>query len=70
MTLKVCPAIVAVPFRSLPAFAAIVSCTAPLPEPLPPDAMPIHAALLVAFHEQPPGAVTETDTVPAPLPTV
>jgi len=70
MTLKVCPAIVAVPFRSLPVFAAIVSCTAPLPEPLPPEEMRIHAALLVAFHEQPAGAVTETDTEPAPLPTV
>jgi hypothetical protein len=65
---NVWPAIVTVPVRSAPVFAAIASCTVPLPDPLPPEVMPIHGAWLSALHEQPAAAVTPTDAVPPPLP--
>src|SRR5688572_1615864 len=47
-TVKVWPAIVTVPRRSASAFAAITSCTVPLPDPALPVEMPIHGALLCA----------------------
>jgi hypothetical protein len=68
-TVDVWPAIVTVPRRSASAFAPITSCTVPLPDPAPPEEMPIHGTLLPAFHEQPAGAVTPTDAFPPPLPT-
>lgn len=67
--MKVSPAIVTVPRRSASAFAAIASCTVPLPDPLLPDETPIHAALLTAVHEQLAGAVTATETAPPLLAT-
>jgi len=40
-----------------------------LPDPLLPEEIVIHGALLTDVHEQPPGAVTATDTVVPPLAT-
>jgi hypothetical protein len=68
-TVNAWPAIVTVPRRSASAFAAITSCTVPLPDPPLPEEMPIHGTLLPAFHEQPAGAVTPTDAFPPMLPT-
>lgn len=68
-TVYVWPAIVTVPRRSASGFAATASCTLPLPVPLLPEEMVIHGALLTAVHEQPPGAVTATETVPPALAT-
>src|SRR4051812_5831520 len=67
VTVKVWPAIVTVPVRPASVFPAITSCTVPLPDPLFPEEIPIQLALLVAVHEQPPGAVTPTAIVPPPL---
>src|SRR4051812_24395089 len=67
VTVKVSPAIVAVPVRVGPAVGAIVTATTPLPLP---DAVPseIQLALLVAVHGQPAPAVTVTDADPPLLP--
>jgi hypothetical protein len=46
----------------------MTSCTVPSPEPLFPEEMPIHVALLDAVHEQPAGAVTATGVVPPTAP--
>jgi hypothetical protein len=60
-TVKVCPAIVAVPVRVVVAgLAATVRATVPLPVPLAPLATVIHDAPLEAVHPQPLPAVTET----------
>jgi hypothetical protein len=61
---NVCPAMVIVPDRAAPGFAATLYCTAPLPEPVAPDVIVIHDALLVAVQPQPEAA--ETDTLPLP----
>jgi len=58
-------AIVAVPFRSLPVFAATLNPTDPFPVPVAPDVTVIHGALLVALHAQPVPAVTVTVPVVA-----
>jgi hypothetical protein len=56
------------PLRGFPpAFDCTVNLTVPVPEPGVPSVTTIHGALLVAVHEQPVPAVTET--VPAPPPT-
>lgn len=60
MTVKVLPAIVAVPVRwVVPLFAATVTATVPLPEPLLPPRVS-QAAELVAVQAQPLCAVTAT----------
>jgi hypothetical protein len=64
LTVTICPAIVTVPVRATPAFAATVNDTVPLAVPLAPDAIEIHATVLTAVHGQPVEAVTDTD-VPA-----
>src|SRR5829696_1534114 len=68
-TVNVWPAIVTVPRRSAPSFAAITSCTVPLPDPAPPDEMPIHGAWLSAVHAHPAAAVTLAEVLPPGLPT-
>ena len=65
VTVNVWPAIVSVPVRSAPVFAAIVKSTDPLPVPLAPDVIVNHAALLTAVHAQPAVVVTVT-VVPGP----
>jgi hypothetical protein len=60
VTVNVRVAIVAVPVRSAPVFAARVRRTCPFPVPVAPEATVIHAALLVAVHAQPAPAVTLT----------
>jgi len=47
---NVCPAIVAVPLRTPPKFAAIVNTTLPLPVPLAPDFTVMNDELLTAVH--------------------
>src|SRR5438067_12522243 len=58
-----------VPVRSLPAFAAIVYATLPLPLPVAPEVTPIHGAVDTAVQAQPPGAVTVMLPVVAPAAT-
>jgi hypothetical protein len=62
-------AIVAVPVRAAPVFAATLKPTDPFPVPVAPDVMVMNAALLVAVHAQPAPAVTATVPVVAPAPT-
>jgi len=64
---NVCPAIVSVPARAAPVFAAKVNATVPLPLPLDPAVTESHAALLVAVHAHPAAAVTE---ICGPVPAV
>jgi hypothetical protein len=69
VTVKVRPAIVIVPVRFLPALAATLKATLPLPAPLCPAVTVIQAASLVAVHAQLAGVVTATaGPVPAPAP--
>ena len=56
-----CPAIVSVPERAAPLFAATAIITVPLPVPLEPDAIEIHETLLPAVHAHPAEAVTDTE---------
>ena len=70
-TVKVCPAIEAVPLRDAPMFAAIASVTVPLPLPLPPEAIVIQAAPGVALQlHDGADAVMATDAVPPDAATV
>lgn len=62
--MNVRPAITSVPERPGPFVDATVKLTVPLPFPLPPDVIEIHAALLLALQAQPAAEVTAT----APLP--
>jgi hypothetical protein len=65
VTVNVCPAMVSVPVRAAPVLAAMAKLTVPLPVPLAPDVIVIHAALLAAVQAHP--VVVETATgVPAP----
>jgi hypothetical protein len=64
VTVKVSPAMVIVPVRREPVFAATEYPTVPFPVPLPPEVIVIHVALLVAAHAQPAPAVTVTLPVP------
>lgn len=59
-TEKVWPAIVSVPVRAAPLFAAAVNDTVPLPLPDPPLEIAIHDAFDVAVQAQPLFAVTPT----------
>ena len=62
MTVKVCPAMVTVPVRGVPAvLAATLSDTVPLPVPDAPAVTVIQLALLVAVRAHPVVPVTVTD---------
>ena len=64
-TVKLCPPMVAVPVRLVPAvLAATLRPTVPLPVPEPPEVTAIHAALLVAVRAQPLVPLTDTATGP------
>ena len=63
--MKVCPAIVAVPVRSLSSFLEMFKVTEPFPLPLLPELMVIQDALLLAVHAQPLPAETLTVSDPA-----
>ena len=65
MTVKVAPAIVSVPVRPDPVFAATPNETAPLPDPVAPAVTVIHEALLEAVQAQPVAAVTVLLPLPA-----
>jgi hypothetical protein len=55
--------------RALPVFAATLNATDPLPVPVAPDVIVIHAALLLAVQEHPAAVATENaapTTPPAP----
>ena len=66
LTVKVWPAMVIVPVRAAPVFAATVKLTDPGPVPLAPAVIVIHdGALLTAVHAHVPPAVTAI-AVPAP----
>jgi hypothetical protein len=47
----------------------MTSWTVPFPDPLLPEEIPSHEALLAAVHEQPAAVVTATDAGPPALPT-
>jgi hypothetical protein len=55
---------VAVPERSAPVLGATLRTTTPPPDPEAPDLMVNHGTLATAVHEQPPGALTDTLTLP------
>jgi hypothetical protein len=59
-TVKVCPAMVKVPERASPAFAATEYRTDPVPVPVAPEVMVIQGAWLVAAHTHPAAVVTVT----------
>lgn len=70
-TVKVCPAIVTVPVRAAPVFAATVNATAPLPVPDAPPVIVSHATLAVAVQAQELAeAVTVIDPEPPVSPTL
>ena len=64
VTVKVWPAMVTVPVRCGPVFAATENCVAPAPLPLAPEVTVIQASLLVAVQAQPVWAVTVTEPPP------
>ena len=59
-TVNVRPAIVTVPERPAPVFAAIVSCTVPPPLPFAPDVTVTHVTFDIAVQLHPDPAVTDT----------
>jgi hypothetical protein len=63
LTVKVWPAIVMVPLRAAPVFAAMLRPTEPLPVPDAPDVTVIHGAALAAVHAHPVVVVTATAAV-------
>jgi len=66
LTVNVWPAIVSVPVRATPLFAATLKTVEPGPLPLEPDVIVIQDALLAAFHPQPLPVDTLTETPVAP----
>jgi len=64
LTVNDWPAMVIVPVRAAPVFAATVKLTDPLLAPIAPAVIVIHDALVVAVHAHPPGAETLTNPVP------
>ena len=64
VTVKMLPAIVNVPVRAGPVCAGALNATLPAPDPVAPEVIESHAALLVAVHAQPFVAITLTDPVP------
>jgi hypothetical protein len=65
VTVNVCVAIVSVPVRAAPVFAAMLKPTDPFPVPDAPDVTVSHGALLTAVHTQAAPAVTLDVPVPA-----
>lgn len=65
VTVNVAPAIVSVPVRPDPVFAATPKVTVPLPDPVAPPVIVIHDALLEAVQLQPVAAVTLLLPLPA-----
>ena len=63
MTLNVCVAIITMPVRAAPVFAATLKPTTPLPVPAAPDVTVSHTALLTAVHAHAAAVVTFTDPV-------
>ena len=63
-TVNVMSAIFSVPCRDAPVFAAAVKPTEPFPDPLAPEMIDSHAALLVAVHAHPPLPETLTEPLP------
>ena len=70
MSVKVWPAMVTVPDRAAPPFAATLTVAAPSPEPAPTPEILNQDTLLAAVHEQPGLVRMLTETVPAPEPCV
>ena len=66
LTVNVWPAIVIVPLRAAPVFAAAVKPTDPLPVPLAPEVTVIHDALLTPVHVQ--LAVEGVTAIAVPVP--
>jgi hypothetical protein len=66
-TVNVWPAIVSVPERAVPVFAAAEKVVVPLPVPLAPPVIVSHETLLTAVHEQPAAVVTATGAPAPPL---
>jgi hypothetical protein len=66
LTVNVWLAIVIVPLRAAPVFAATVKPTEPLPVPLAPDVIVIHDALLPAFQVHVPAEAVTATAVPVP----
>jgi hypothetical protein len=64
VTVNVCPAIVSVPVRAAPPFAAIANVTVPLPVPEAPAVTVIQLTPDAAVHEHPLPAVTAVDPDP------
>ena len=64
LTVKVWPAMVRLPERGPPVFAAAVKVTAPFPVPVAPSVIESHDALLVDVQPHPAGAETFTDPFP------
>jgi hypothetical protein len=64
LTVSVWPAMRAVPVRGDPGFAAMLSVTGAVPDPVAPEATVIHTAWEIAVHAQPAGAVTVTVWLP------
>jgi hypothetical protein len=64
VTVKVCPAMVIVPVRCGPVFAATEKFVVPLPAPLAPAVIVIQVSLLAAVQAQPVAVATLTDPVP------
>lgn len=67
VTVKICPAIVAVPVRVGPSVAATVMVALPLPVPVAGDTV-IQGALLAAVHGQPEAVVIAIVVVPPAAP--
>jgi hypothetical protein len=65
VTVKVCPAIVRLPVRTLPVLAVAANVTAPLPVPLVPCVMLSQESVVDAVHAQPGAMLTAIDG-PAP----
>lgn len=68
VTVKTCPAIVAVPVRAGPFVAATATVTLPIPDPVVVP-IEIQSALLAAVHGQPADDVIMTVCVPPDAPT-
>ena len=69
VTVNVWPAMVSVPVRTEPVFAATANETEPFPEPDAPEVTVIQLAFDAAVHAHPFDAVTLTDPLPPPTPT-
>jgi hypothetical protein len=66
VAVNIWPAMVTVPLRTAPVFAAAESPTAPFPLPPAPDMTVSHDTLLVAVHAHAGAAVTVTELMAPP----